>query len=287
MSRTLRMLSVLLVLGFPILVWGQQEAAPNNSGIADLARRAAESMKKAKVGKAPTRVLVWVCTKPVGPVNEFALSFARDFSNSLATALKQNAKFVAGIQADHLAIGEIVNSADLQSELVAQRFATSKGYDLLVLGMCEAKDNEVNVELRILNIVANRKLKSVRGVIPKSPEVVAQLGQPIKLASAKSSDDAEVQVHTPGLNGVSVPECEYCPNPAFPPAAGDSQGSVILQLVVTADGRAEKITFVKRINPYLDDAAVNAVRQWKFKPGMLDGKPVASWTNIEMNFRQF
>jgi TonB family protein len=35
----------------------------------------------------------------------------------------------------------------------------------------------------------------------------------------------------------------------------------------------------------LDEAAIEAVRQWKFKPGYQDGKPVAVAATIEVNFR--
>jgi protein TonB len=35
----------------------------------------------------------------------------------------------------------------------------------------------------------------------------------------------------------------------------------------------------------LDQQAMAAVSQWRFKPGMKDGKPVPVYANVEVNFR--
>jgi len=35
----------------------------------------------------------------------------------------------------------------------------------------------------------------------------------------------------------------------------------------------------------LDEKAIEAVKQWKFEPGTKEGKPVASMSTIELNFR--
>jgi TonB family protein len=35
----------------------------------------------------------------------------------------------------------------------------------------------------------------------------------------------------------------------------------------------------------LDQKAIEAVRQWRFEPGLKDGKPVPVTANLELNFR--
>ena len=40
------------------------------------------------------------------------------------------------------------------------------------------------------------------------------------------------------------------------------------------------------LHPELDEQALKAVREWKFVPGVMNGKPVPVLVNIEMSFTQ-
>jgi TonB family protein len=91
-----------------------------------------------------------------------------------------------------------------------------------------------------------------------------------------------------GVGGVSVPACVYCPNPSFTDAARAAKfsGSVVLQVVVTADGRAENISVVRKAGYGLEQSAIETVKTWQFRPAMgLDGNPVATVVPIEVTFR--
>jgi TonB family protein len=91
-----------------------------------------------------------------------------------------------------------------------------------------------------------------------------------------------------GTNGIGYPTCLYCPNPMYSEDARKAkyQGTVVLQVVITADGRATNINVVKGPGLGLEDRAVEAVRGWRFNPATgRDGKPVASLTLIEVTFR--
>jgi periplasmic protein TonB len=92
----------------------------------------------------------------------------------------------------------------------------------------------------------------------------------------------------PGVNGVSVPRCTYCPSPSFSDEARAAkvQGTVILQVVVTADGRAENISVVRKAGYGLEAKAIEAVKTWQFKPATgPDGVAVATLVPIEVTFR--
>lgn len=92
----------------------------------------------------------------------------------------------------------------------------------------------------------------------------------------------------PGVNGVTVPRCTYCPNPSFSEEARAAkvQGTVVLQVVVTAEGRAENISVVRKAGYGLDQKAIEAVRNWQFKPATgPDGVAVATLVPIEVTFR--
>src|SRR5579862_5129051 len=94
-------------------------------------------------------------------------------------------------------------------------------------------------------------------------------------------------VFTPGVGGISVPACLYCPNPSFGTGElkGQSQGTVLLMVVVDANGSAGGITVKKEFSRELDQDAINAVKRWRFKSATdVDGKPVATRTPVEIVF---
>ncbi len=91
-----------------------------------------------------------------------------------------------------------------------------------------------------------------------------------------------------GRDGVGEPVCAYCPTPQFSEEARKAkhQGSVVLRLIVTSDGRATNISVVKGLGLGLDEKAVEAVRNWRFKPAIgPGGKVVPVWLDIEVVFR--
>ncbi len=74
-------------------------------------------------------------------------------------------------------------------------------------------------------------------------------------------------------------------NPEYPLAARQAhvQGSVIVEATVGADG---KIKSAKAVSgpPLLQSPAVSAVRQWTYRPALLNGGPVESQTRVELKF---
>ena len=95
-------------------------------------------------------------------------------------------------------------------------------------------------------------------------------------------------IFTAGVGGISIPRCAYCPNPSFAVGAlnGQSAGTVLLMIVVDANGRASDITVKIGVTPELNQDAINAVKRWNFKPATdVDGKPVATHVTAEIDFR--
>jgi periplasmic protein TonB len=87
--------------------------------------------------------------------------------------------------------------------------------------------------------------------------------------------------------GVSAPTLIYSPDPEFSDEARRAkyQGICIVGLVVDAQGNPQQIHIVRPLGMGLDEKALEAVRQYKFKPAMYKGHPVAVLINIEVNFR--
>jgi TonB family protein len=63
------------------------------------------------------------------------------------------------------------------------------------------------------------------------------------------------------------------------------QGVVIVQIEVDANGNAVNPRVMRSLGLGLDEKAIEAVKQWKFKPVMKDGKPVTTQAEVHVNFR--
>jgi len=74
--------------------------------------------------------------------------------------------------------------------------------------------------------------------------------------------------------------------PKYPDIARDAgvEGSVLVQVMVGKDGRVKDTRVVKSI-PMLDAAAVEAVKQFVFKPALANNKPVVTWVAIPIRFK--
>jgi protein TonB len=73
--------------------------------------------------------------------------------------------------------------------------------------------------------------------------------------------------------------------PSYPPLARQAriQGTVVLQAVIGKDGSIQGLKVVSG-HPMLAPAALEAVKQWKYKPYYLNGEPVEVDTTINVNF---
>jgi len=85
---------------------------------------------------------------------------------------------------------------------------------------------------------------------------------------------------------VKQPVLQKKVEPPYPEIARRAriQGVVILEAVITKTGSVEEVKVLRSLNPVLDQAAVNAVKQWKYQPAMLNGKPVKVYFTVTVNF---
>jgi periplasmic protein TonB len=74
-------------------------------------------------------------------------------------------------------------------------------------------------------------------------------------------------------------------NPVYPPLARQAriQGTVILQAEISKEGTIQNLQLISG-HPMLAPAAIEAVKQWKYKPYLLNGEPVEVETQIQVNF---
>jgi protein TonB len=73
--------------------------------------------------------------------------------------------------------------------------------------------------------------------------------------------------------------------PAYPPLARQAriQGTVVLAAEISKDGAIQNLHLISG-HPMLAPAAIEAVKQWKYKPYLLNGEPVEVETTVQVNF---
>jgi TonB family protein len=93
-----------------------------------------------------------------------------------------------------------------------------------------------------------------------------------------------------GVNGVGMPSCYYMPNPPYSDEARKAKysGTVLVEAIVSVDGRVINPRVVKSPGLGLDESTVNTLRTWRCKPANgPNGKPVPVQVPFEVTFHLY
>jgi protein TonB len=110
----------------------------------------------------------------------------------------------------------------------------------------------------------------IGGIISSTPVAVPKVATPQR-----------VRVSAGVTNGLKVKDVK----PVYPPLARQAriQGTVVLHAQISKDGSIEGLTLISG-HPMLAPAAIDAVKQWRYKPYLLNGEPVEVDTEVMVNF---
>src|SRR5438874_11378654 len=110
----------------------------------------------------------------------------------------------------------------------------------------------------------------IGGIISSTPVAVPKVATPQR-----------VRVSAGVTSGLKVRDVK----PNYPPLARQAriQGQVVLHAVIDKDGSIKGLTLVSG-HPMLAPAAIDAVKQWRYKPYLLNGEPVEVDTEVMVNF---
>jgi protein TonB len=110
----------------------------------------------------------------------------------------------------------------------------------------------------------------IGGIISSTPVAVPKVATPQRVRVSQ---------------GVSQGLLIHRVQPMYPPLARQAriQGTVILQAEISKDGSIENLRLISG-HPMLAPSAIEAVKQWRYKPYFLNGEPVAVETQITVNF---
>jgi len=90
----------------------------------------------------------------------------------------------------------------------------------------------------------------------------------------------------PGEN-IETPKLLRKVKPVYPSEARAAgiRGEVVLEMIIDKSGSVRDVKVVRGLPKGLSRAAVDAVSQWKFKPGTLRGEPVDVVFSVTLNFK--
>lgn len=110
----------------------------------------------------------------------------------------------------------------------------------------------------------------IGGIISSTPVAVPKVATPQRVRVS---------------GGVTAGNLVYGPKPPYPAIARTArvQGAVVLHAIISKTGTIENLQVVSG-HPMLTQSAMEAVRQWKYKPYYLNGEPVEVDTTITVNF---
>jgi TonB family protein len=76
-------------------------------------------------------------------------------------------------------------------------------------------------------------------------------------------------------------------SPVYPPEAKSAglSGAVVLHVILSKDGTVENLKVVSSTDPMFDQASIDAVRQWRYRPYLLNGQPTEVDTTVTINFQ--
>jgi len=217
------------------------------------------------------------------------IPFGKWLADRISEDVAKSGKAIETVDRERLS--RFPNGNELDREAKSQlRSDTAKslGADAYVFGTFGALADGIGVTLIADRVVGPgiRRSKwlpdTAVGKITLDDSVTSQIGAPLE--SLRPSDG----VFMSGTAGIGVPECEHCPQARFSDEAvrRKLEGTVVLDVVISAEGKAVRLDVKQKAGAGLDEEAVKAVRKWKFKPALdPDGNPVAVHQVIETTFR--
>ncbi len=135
--------------------------------------------------------------------------------------------------------------------------------------------------------------QSAPGVGPDSAQTPVSPAAPPRDPKQISPSQEDLEFRqgalAPGTPGLTAAKAIYTVHPRYTSEAmrAKVQGSVELEAVVGTDGTVERARVTRSLHPDLDAQALIAIRQWRFEPATLDGKPVITWMRLTMDFRLY
>jgi TonB family protein len=265
----------------------------------DLASRVLQHADRAGCKKGSCTILVANFTDSSGSTSILGMQLADAVSEQLAVA-------AADIQvADRKRLYEYLERERIPSKSLAEDnaerwLAMEQSANAVLIGRLNGDRDKWIVALELLDAHFRVRAPREHREVLKGPQerveltmtgTDEQLRKPVEpFKEVSASQVAEDQgILRAGVHGVTVPRGVHMPSPSYTDFARTAkiQGTIVLLITITEDGHAENLEVLKGLPFGLNQAALNTVRTWKFRPSTLEGKPIPVKVPIEVTFRLY
>lgn len=288
-----------LFTGFLLLIKPIRADAQELYDFNSLSSDVAQAIEKAS-NEADTVVLVTDFSVRSEPDSQLSIALTQDFANALRNRARRFT-VVDRTDIDSAISSHKLPEGALYSPEITACYAAELQAAIVVSGSIEYTPGKIVLRVRVSpvhgeegifrqQIILDRTLAMDELMIKPAPKVAASFGEDKTVWAKDEESRRKAPPPSPGTQGYSFPMCVYCPQAQYSDAAVKAkvQGTVVLKVIIGVDGTAEKISIQQALPCGLDQQAINAVKDWKFKPATgPDGKPAAVVQNVETTFHLY
>jgi protein TonB len=125
---------------------------------------------------------------------------------------------------------------------------------------------------------------------PNVTGIPSSLKSQMAAMSPEASGNKPPEAALPSIEPVNLPEAAARgllvaqPAPAYPPSARGQTGTVTLQVLIGRDGTVQDAKFLQGSLAFARPA-IDAVKQWRFKPYLMNGRPASTQTLLTLTFK--
>jgi protein TonB len=125
---------------------------------------------------------------------------------------------------------------------------------------------------------------------PNLTGIPSSLKSQMAAMSPEASGNKPPEAALPSIEPVNLPEAAARglliaqPAPAYPPSARGQAGTVTLQVLIGRDGTVQDAKFLQGSLAFARPA-IDAVKQWRFKPYLMNGRPASTQTLLTVSFK--
>jgi protein TonB len=125
---------------------------------------------------------------------------------------------------------------------------------------------------------------------PNLAGIPSSLKSGMATMSPEASGNKPPEAALPSIEPVNLPETTARgllleqATPVYPPSARGQSGTVTLQVLIGRDGTVQDAKFIQGSLAFAR-TAIDAVRQWRFKPYLMNGRPASTQTLLTLSFK--
>jgi len=269
------------------------QARAQKPSIDEVADNLVQQFKKAEKKHFPPQVLVIDFASRPGGINAVGEYVANRLSDGLAQRIGTAAVIDRKKLHNYLLTGGI-SPLDLADRDISLWIASEVSASVIVFGSVTPSNEKLLLSVDTYRINDKKHLGSSKAELLLNDQLKEMLSKPLDwpasadvLISCRASKSKESAEDLFKAAGITMPACVHCPSPAYTDEARAAkiQGSVKFDVLVDEQGKPKRIVVIQGDQYDLTAKALEAMKNWKFKPAMKDGKPVTVCVVVEVSFR--